>query len=85
MERSKMTDHNARQAGITEALNYLQMGIANLELGNGVHMIDFRNAERAILAAHSADARNGEGVVLTDEQCKRAFDVWLDEIGRAHV
>lgn len=78
MERSKMTDHNARQAGITEALNYLQMGIANLELGNGVHMIDFRNAERAILAAHSADARNGEGVVLTDEQCKRAFDVWLD-------
>lgn len=44
MERSKMTDHNARQAGITEALNYLQMGIANLELGNGVHMIDFRNA-----------------------------------------
>ncbi|WP_235430494.1 hypothetical protein [Cupriavidus pauculus] len=46
-----MTDHIARQAGITEALHYLQMGIANLELGNGVHMIDFRNAERAILAA----------------------------------
>lgn len=46
-----MTDHNARQAGIAEALHYLQMGIANLELGNGVHMIDFRNAERAILAA----------------------------------
>ncbi len=63
-----MTDHNARQAGITEALHYLQMGIANLELGNGVHMIDFRNAERAILAAHSADARNGEGVALTEDQ-----------------
>ncbi|WP_244785470.1 hypothetical protein [Cupriavidus pauculus] len=59
-----MTDHIARQAGITEALHYLQMGIANLELGNGVHMIDFRNAERAILAAHSADARNREAVAM---------------------
>lgn len=54
-----MTDHNARQAGLTEALHYLQMGIANLELGNGVHMVDFRNAERAVLAAQALtnDAR----------------------------
>lgn len=34
---------------LTNALHYLQMGIANLELENGVHMVDFRNAERALL------------------------------------
>lgn len=84
-----MTDHNARQAGITEALHYLQMGIANLELGNGMHMIDFRNAERAILAAHSADARNGQGVAQgwklvpvepTDEMAVAFAEAWFSKV-----
>lgn len=68
-----MTDHNTRQAGLTdERIREIHRSVPN-------HHIDFARAiEREVLAAHSADARNGERVVLTDEQRKRAFDVWLD-------
>jgi len=58
-----MTDHNARQAGLTdERIRAIHRSVPN-------HHIDFARAiEREVLAAHSADARNGEGVALTDEQ-----------------
>lgn len=45
---------------LADALHYLRMGLENLTLGNGVHMVDFRNAER-ILAAPSAGNGGAEG------------------------
>jgi len=47
---------------LTDALHYLRMGMENLALNNGVHMVDFRNAERALLAAEqpSEDKRDAE-------------------------
>lgn len=64
-----MTDHNARQAGLTdERIRAIHRSVPN-------HHIDFARAiEREVLAAHSADARNGEGVAMTPER--------INELGR---
>ena len=72
-----MTDHNARQAGLTEVeRGTLQAAIENLRGGATDPEARFRiasNIER-ILAAHSADARNGEGVVLTEGDEREKFE-----------
>ncbi|MBY4730780.1 hypothetical protein K6V90_09570 [Cupriavidus pauculus] len=61
-----MTDHNARQAGLTVAERTTIQAAKRLadSMGNTWLSSDLET----ILAAHSADARNGEGVSLTDEQ-----------------
>lgn len=97
-----MTDHNARQAGLTaerEALQYvvdcweaaeiegLPSALADARYGGAgevasqlADLIERRisygiERARAILAAHSADARNGDGVALTDEIAK---EIWAE-------
>ncbi len=57
---------SAAPAALTDALHYLRMGIENLSLGNGVHMVDFRNAERTLLAASPA-APTGDAAVHGDD------------------
>ncbi|AOZ11093.1 hypothetical protein [Cupriavidus malaysiensis] len=49
---------SASPAALTDALHYLRMGMENLALGNGVHMVDFRNAERILRASHCSEARD---------------------------
>src|ERR1041385_5300664 len=64
-----MTDHNARQAGLTE---HQWHEVFAAKAINGA-MLNVRMAVEIVmeaLAAHSADARNGEGVALTDDAIK---------------
>ncbi|WP_186425061.1 hypothetical protein [Cupriavidus metallidurans] len=63
-----MTDHNARQAGLTDAkIDEIAAPFLTLGDGDTEHdTIDWRGFARAVIAAHSADARNGEAVALTD-------------------
>lgn len=67
-----MNQDNARQAGLTdERINVIyQDQIKGRMKGDGqpFHNRYARAIEKAVLAAQSADARNGEGVALTYEQ-----------------
>lgn len=70
-----MTDHNARQAGLEKAVHakLLELIEKQSEGEWDAEMIasdarHFTNELLPILAAHSADARNVDGVALTDEQ-----------------
>ncbi|WP_059413058.1 hypothetical protein [Cupriavidus basilensis] len=58
--RAEATTPQPSAKALTDALHYLRMGMENLALNNGVHMVDFRNAERALLAAEqpSEDKRD---------------------------
>ena len=72
-----MTDHNARQAGLTDA-KIDEIAAPFLQLGDGDtehDTIDWRGFARAVIAAHSADARNGEGVALAQEMRWRDVSV----------
>lgn len=70
-----MTDHNARQAGLTPAqvdTIALRCGI-NVNALRGLTRWQLEDFAAAILAAHSADARNGEGMALTDADIESIF------------
>lgn len=89
-----MTDHNARQAGLTDSTvaevmadceafeaAMVDAGYNRPDLGRHPGMYRYQRDQdrftgwklaRAILAAHSADARNGEGVALTEAEMKSA-------------
>lgn len=47
-------ERDRRDAAIADALHYVRMGNENLALKNGVHTIDFANAERILVAAIAA-------------------------------
>lgn len=59
-----MTDHNARQAGLLDLIN--AYGRACRRDGSPAWESEEGQALHQFLAAHSADARNGEGVGLAD-------------------
>ena len=94
-----MTDHNTRQAGLTQIRIALEVaayaaGKMAVSIQRGEHDLHRHEFEKlaeaelqiynaldqceAILAAHSADARNGEGVALTEAELKSAK--YLNEI-----
>lgn len=71
-----MTDHNARQEGLTEWLRALADELHELDVAGDCATVGWVASRiDSRLAAHSADARNGEGVALTDaySEAKNAY------------
>jgi hypothetical protein len=93
-----MTDHNARQAGLTadqiiallgesDEEGNVRMMVANASVYQKEftltrletvtilnRIVALEDAFRTVFAAHSADARNGEGVALTDALADAMYD-----------
>jgi hypothetical protein len=84
-----MTDHNARQAGLTEEqLDVAITAFNEFPCPMGGSVCRFPNREQmraALLAAHSADARNGEGVAVELIELLRAIRPEFGAVGSRDV